>query len=184
MGKSPSSTGNQSNDFLLDLNSNFSQPTQPQYQSNSNNNQSLLGNYQDNSNQFNFNQFPNTNSNSFQSHPQPQNTFSNQTSVQNQNSFGFNLLGNQSAQSVSVEKKGNKFLAYENEQTQIWMDCQKESSDTTKIIASYVNKTGSHISEINMQAAVLKHIKLTINPLSSQTIDPFSKETVHQVNIV
>ena len=34
---------------------------------------------------------------------------------------------------------------------------------------------------MTIQAAVLKHVKLTINPLSSTTLQPFSREVVHQV---
>lgn len=61
------------------------------------------------------------------------------------------------------------------------MDCIKEGADTTKLYTTYINKTNHTLTELTIQAAVLKHVKLTINPLNSTTLQPFSKETVHQV---
>jgi AP-1 complex subunit gamma-1 len=118
-----------------------------------------------------------------------------QTPPQN-NNFGFNLLSNnqsgtgQQNQNIQqtipqnsfqptfqpiVNNNPNKILGYENAHLQIWMDCIKETADTTKIFTTYINKTNNTITELNVQAAVLKHIKLTINPLSSTTLQPFSK---------
>jgi len=62
--------------------------------------------------------------------------------------MGFNMNTNQ--QNVSVQQKpvqnsANKILAYENSQIQIWMNCQKETNDTAKIITTYTNKTQSSI---------------------------------------
>jgi len=111
--------------------------------------------------------------------------------------FGFNLMGSNQGQSPPIiqtattlqsqlsfvpiiNNNPNKILAYENTHMQIWMDCIKESADTTKIFTTYLNKTNNTITEISIQAAVLKHIKLTINPLSSTTMQPYSKEVVHQ----
>jgi len=110
---------------------------------------------------------------------------------QNQGGFDFNLLGSSQPQSnVSnpppqvnnssgfqpiVNNNPNKILAYENTHLQIWMDCIKESNDTTKVFTTYVNKTNNSLTELNIQAAVLKHVKLVINPLSSTTMQPFSR---------
>jgi hypothetical protein len=63
---------------------------------------------------------------------------------------GFNLNTNPVQQNINqIQNKpvqnANKILAYENSQMQIWMNCQKESHDTTKIIATYTNKTQSNI---------------------------------------
>jgi hypothetical protein len=114
----------------------------------------------------------------------------------NNNNFGFNLLGNsQPAQQAPtslpaqstlgfqpiVNNNPNKILAYDNAHLQIWIDCIKESQESTKLFTTYVNKTNNTLSDVTIQAAVLKHVKLTINPLSSTTIQPFSKEVVHQV---
>ena len=87
----------------------------------------------------------------------------------------------QQPQVNQVQHNPNKFLAYENPQVQIWMNCIKESQDTAKIIATYVNKTQSVIEGLTIQVAVMKHLKLTINPLNSTTMQPLSKEVVNQV---
>jgi hypothetical protein len=44
-----------------------------------------------------------------------------------------------------------------------------------------VNKTQSVIDGLTVQVAVMKHLKLTINPLNSTTMQPLSKEVVNQV---
>ena len=63
------------------------------------------------------------------------------------------------------------------------MDCIKEGQkDTTKLYTTYINKTNNSLTNLTIQAAVVKHVKLTINPLSSTTLQPYSKEIVHQVS--
>lgn len=64
------------------------------------------------------------------------------------------------------------------------MDCIKEGGGSTKLFTTYINKTNSMLTELTIQAAVLKHVKLTINPLSSTVLQPYSKEVVHQVFII
>jgi len=134
----------------------------------------------------------------------PANTF-NQIPPQQppQNNFGFNLLGGTNVQPPQppqstlpaqtqvaigfqpiVNTNPNKILAYDNQHIQIWMDCIKESQDSTKLLTTYVNKTNSLVTEVTIQAAVLKHVKLTINPLSSTTLQPYSREVVHQVTFI
>ena len=77
----------------------------------------------------------------------------------------------------------NKIMGYENQHLQIWFDCISEGGGNTKLFTTYINKTNNTINEVNIQAAVLKHVKLTINPLSSTTLQPYSKEVVHQVHL-
>jgi len=55
------------------------------------------------------------------------------------------------------------------------MSCVKESADTAKVTTTYVNKTQSVIEGLSIQAAVMKHLKLTINPLNNTTMQPLSK---------
>jgi hypothetical protein len=131
--------------------------------------------------------------------PIPQNNF-NQPPQQQSNNLGFSLLGSQQpvqqpaqqpqppvvVQSTIgfqpiVNNNPNKILAYDNNHLQIWIDCIKESNEATKLFTTYINKTNNTINEVTVQAAVLKHVKLTINPLSSTTLQPFSREIVHQV---
>ena len=82
-----------------------------------------------------------------------------------------------------VNTNPNKILAYENQHMQIWMDCIKESQEVTKLFTTYVNKTNNALSDIGIQAAVPKYAKLVINPLSASTLQPLSKEVLHQVNL-
>lgn len=75
----------------------------------------------------------------------------------------------------------NKILAYESPHLQMWMDCIKETPDTSKLFTTYINKTNNTLTNLTIQAAVVKHVKLTINPLTSTTLQPYSKEVVNQV---
>jgi len=50
-------------------------------------------------------------------------------------------------------------------------------------VTTYINKTQSVIEGLTVQVAVMKHLKLTINPLNSTTMQPLSKEVVNQVKI-
>lgn len=105
-----------------------------------------------------------------------------------QNNFGFNLLGSgptvPASQPAANQLQGfqpitntnpNKILAYENQHLQIWMDCIKEGPNATKLFTTYINKTNNTLTELTIQAAVLKHVKLTINSLSSTTLQPYSR---------
>ena len=48
------------------------------------------------------------------------------------------------------------------------------------IRAYYSNKTGQHLSGLNMQVAVQKYMKLSINPLTSTDLPAFSSGSVMQ----
>ena len=61
------------------------------------------------------------------------------------------------------------------------MDCIKEGADSTKIYTTYINKTNNSLTQLAFQAAVLKHVKITINSLSAMVLQPYSSEVVHQV---
>lgn len=90
---------------------------------------------------------------------------------------GFNW-GNQPSQQVTQapqQPAGTKFLAYETPQIQVYMNCIKETQDTAKIIATYSNKTQSPVEGLTVQVAVMKHLKLTINPLNMLNVAPLSK---------
>lgn len=110
---------------------------------------------------------------------------------QPQNNFGINLLGattapisqptlNPTVNQVNtgfkpiINTNPNKFLAYENQHIQIWMDCIKEGADSSKIYTTYINKTNNSLAQLAFQAAVLKHVKLTINSLSAMILQPYS----------
>ena len=43
-----------------------------------------------------------------------------------------------------------------------------------------MNKTHSYIDQITLQSAVMKHLKITIHPLSATNMPPNSKGTVTQ----
>lgn len=73
------------------------------------------------------------------------------------------------------------FRAYENQHIEINMNCSKESNDTANVQATFNNKTGFLIENLVFQVAVMKHLKLTVNPLSSTTMQPYSRDNVTQV---
>ena len=116
-----------------------------------------------------------------------------QPPAQNNNNLGFDMMGTSSqpsqpkpAQQTSgfvpiTNTNPNKILAYESPHLQMWMDCIKETNDTTKLFTTYINKTNNTLTNLTIQAAVVKHVKLTINPLTSTTLQPYSKEVVNQV---
>ena len=65
------------------------------------------------------------------------------------------------------------------------MECTKLSNENTVVTARFNNKTGGLIENIQLQPAVMKHLKITeINPMSSTTLQPMAKGTVTQVNIL
>ena len=112
-----------------------------------------------------------------------------QNPVQN-TGFGINTQSNQMSgfnwnqQPPVAQNNQNQvapLLAYENSQIQIWMKCIKQTNDTTKITATYTNKTQSAIENLSIAAAVMKHLKLTLNPLNTTTLPPMSKDVVNQV---
>lgn len=105
---------------------------------------------------------------------------------------GFNMQPNQvnqnqgfnwGTQPVAQTQQAQVYtvVAYENQHIQIVMKCIKESNDTTKITAHYTNKTQSLIENLSIAAAVMKHLKLTLNPLNSTTLQPMSRDVVSQV---
>jgi hypothetical protein len=154
------------------LGMNFFSFDQPQPTVQAQNNNGLLGN--------DFMGF-NLNSN-----PQPVNNnlgFSlNSNPVQNNNNFlgNTNFLGQPQTQLQTQPAQQKGILEYSNNQIEIWMECIKQSPDTAKIMATYVNKTQSHITDIIIQIAVVKHLILTMNPISSTSLAPLS-DNVNQV---
>ena len=57
----------------------------------------------------------------------------------------------------------------------------QENADTTNITSCFNNKTNMVITELVFQVAVLKHLKLTMNPINSNKINGGSKGEVTQV---
>lgn len=57
------------------------------------------------------------------------------------------------------------------------MDCVKDpiAAGTTKLYVTYSNKSMSAISEILIQAAVVKTSKLVIDPMNATTLPPMSQ---------
>ena len=75
----------------------------------------------------------------------------------------------------------HKFKGFENEHIEIWYDSRKESQGQTMIKASFMNKTQSFIDAIAIQTAVMKYLKIQINPLNSTALPASSKGGVYQV---
>ena len=125
--------------------------------------------------------------------------------VNNNQSIGFDFLGGgstqpaqqtyqQPAQSVqqqptqpqqnfSKPPQNNdtfKFKAYENPQVEIWMEGKREGEGNTKITASFINRTQSYVEQLSLQSAVMKYLKIAINPLTGTSLPPSSKGAVTQ----
>lgn len=70
--------------------------------------------------------------------------------------------------------------AFEDSNLEITFNCTKESPDTTAVNTLFSNKSSSQITDLVFQAAVLKHLKLSMNAISSNKIPPNSNGTVTQ----
>ena len=120
----------------------------------------------------------------------------NQPPPQNNNNLGFDMFGGGQSQPPQPKPQvttgfqpiqntdPNKIMAYQNQHLQIWMNCTKQTHDTTKLFTTYINKTNNTLTNLTIQAAVVKHVKLTINPLTSTTLQPYSKQIVNQVTML
>lgn len=104
--------------------------------------------------------------------------------------LGFNLLGPQQTSAPTANFLGatvastpaaSSFRAYENQHLEINMKCSKEANDTASIVATFSNKTGFLVENLVFQVAVMKHLKLVVNPLNSTSMQPYARESVHQV---
>ena len=105
--------------------------------------------------------------------------------------LGFNLLGPQQSATnptanfltgatISGAASSSAFRAYENQHLEINMKCNKESADTASIQAIFSNKTGYLVENLVFQVAVMKHLKLSVNPLNSTSMQPYSRDSVIQ----
>ena len=101
--------------------------------------------------------------------------------VQNpQPGFNFNQPSPQQSQPQPQNNDSFKFKAYENQHLEIWMEGRREGGGNTKIHASFMNKTQSYIDQLNLQSAVMKYLKITIQPLTGTNLPPSSKGAVTQ----
>ena len=63
---------------------------------------------------------------------------------------------------------------------EIWMEGRREGGGNTKITASFMNRTQSYIEQLNLQSAVMKYLKIAIQPLTGTSLPPSSKGAVTQ----
>lgn len=108
-------------------------------------------------------------------------------------SFGFDFLGTgptvttpvqpQFVQQPPQQANTFKFKAFETSHIEIWMDCKKES-DGTRILVSFMNKTHNYVEQLNFQTAVMKYLKIVIQPLTGTSLPANSKGAVTQVMTV
>lgn len=64
------------------------------------------------------------------------------------------------------------------------MECKKEGDGNTRVNASFMNKTHSYIEQLSLQTAVMKYLKIAIQPMSGASLPPNSKGAVTQVMTV
>lgn len=82
------------------------------------------------------------------------------------------------------QQQNFKFKAYETAHVEIWLECKKENDGNTRINASFMNKTHNYIEQLNLQTAVMKYLKIAIQPMSGTSLPPNSKGAVTQVMTV
>jgi AP-1 complex subunit gamma-1 len=61
---------------------------------------------------------------------------------------------------------------------------RQESPGSTRIAAHFNNKTSSYIEQLALQTAVMKYLKIVIQPMSGTNLPPMSKGQVTQVMVV
>jgi hypothetical protein len=106
--------------------------------------------------------------------PVTTNTFNTQpTQIQNQPVFV--QPAQQQAQNTF------KFKAYETPHVELWMEGRKEGDGSTRVTASFMNKTHTYVEQLNLQTAVMKYLKIAIQPMSGTSLPPNSKGAVTQV---
>lgn len=114
--------------------------------------------------------------------------------------FGFDLLGGSQPQTFTQQQSQPqsftqppqqaqnsntfKYKAYQTEHIELWLDCKKESDGNTRILASFMNKTLNYIEQLSLQTAVMKYLKIAIQPLSGTNLAPSSKGDVTQLMTV
>lgn len=109
-----------------------------------------------------------TSSNPVQSIPQPQNQ-----------QISFNQ-----PQQQQQQQNVFKFKAYETPHVELWMECHKEAEGNTRITAHFNNKTSSYVEQLSLQTAVMKYLKIAIQPMSGTSLPPSSKAAVTQLMTV
>ena len=118
----------------------------------------------------------------------PNNNFIQPTVQNNSNLMGFDLTNQQQQQSQQQsqqnQQNGFKFKAYETPHVEIWMEGKKEGDGNTKITAVFMNKTMSYIEQLSLQTAVMKYLKIAIQPMTGTSLPPSSKGAVTQVMTV
>lgn len=104
----------------------------------------------------------------------------------NNNLFSFEPIQTQSQTQQTQQNQQNvfKFKAYETPHVEIWMEGKKEADGNTKITAIFMNKTMSYIEQLALQTAVMKYLKIAIQPMTGTSLPPSSKGAVTQVMTV
>lgn len=98
--------------------------------------------------------------------------------------FSFNQP--QTNQFVQQQQQQNsfKFKAYETPHVEVWMEGKQEGEGNTRITAHFNNKTSSYVEQLSFQTAVMKYLKIVIQPMSGNSLPPSSKAAVSQILIV
>jgi AP-1 complex subunit gamma-1 len=102
------------------------------------------------------------------------------TTNNNNNSNAFDLLGGFATVSPTVSPSALTIKAFSDDNLEITFTCTKDAQDTTGIQANFSNKSGNAITDLVFQAAVMKHLKLTMNPISGTKIQPNARNGVSQ----
>lgn len=61
------------------------------------------------------------------------------------------------------------------------MEGKQEGEGNTRITAHFNNKTSTYIEQLALQTAVMKYLKIAIQPMSGTALPPSSKGAVNQL---
>lgn len=120
---------------------------------------------------------------------------------QSQTGFGFDFLGGSTTTTATNVQSNNpnnnfgiapvqqqpqnnngfKFKAFETEHLEVWMEGRHEADGSTRVVASFNNRTFSYVEQLALQTAVMKYLKIAIQPMSGTSLPPSSKGAVTQV---
>jgi len=104
------------------------------------------------------------------------------------NNSATDLLGGLNFGSTSTQSTANSgsstnsltLKAFSDDNLEIMLSCSKESPDTASILTNFSNKSGFNLTDLVFQAAVQKHLKLSMNAISSNKIPPNTQNGVTQ----
>eukprot|EP01017_Pseudomicrothorax_dubius_P015125 TRINITY_DN1756_c0_g2_i2.p1 TRINITY_DN1756_c0_g2~~TRINITY_DN1756_c0_g2_i2.p1 ORF type:complete len:885 (+),score=241.38 TRINITY_DN1756_c0_g2_i2:41-2695(+) len=98
--------------------------------------------------------------------------------------FAGDLLGGGLQPAPSTTNGTMTLKAAEDDTLDVVMTLKKERPDVSLITTTFNNKTGSTVTDLVFQVAAQKHIKLQLNPMTSNRVAPLSRDVTNHTMIV